>query len=129
MWKYLPRHEGPLVDPVPAVERSAPAAGAGETVLLVDDDPIVRLFVGELLGELGYGAIEASDGAAAVDMLRSDVRIDLLVTHIGLTGGMNGRHVADEARARRPARPILFTNGNAAAMAGNDTLQARLRPD
>src|SRR3546814_8221816 len=90
-WMYLPRHDGPLVDPVPAVERSAPAAGAGETVLLVDDDPIVRLFVGELLGELGYGAIEASDGAAAVDLLRSDVRIDLLVTDIGLSGGMNGR--------------------------------------
>src|SRR3546814_4992969 len=107
MWKYLPRHEGPLVDPVPAVERSAPAAGAGETVLLVDDDPIVRLFVGELLGELGYGAIEASDGAAAVDLLRSDVRIDLLVTDIGLSGGMNGRQVADEARASRPDLPIL----------------------
>src|SRR3546814_11616099 len=74
IWMYLPRHDGPLVDPVTAVERSAPAAGAGETVLLVDDDPIVRLFVGELLGELGYGAIEASDGAAAVDLLRSDVR-------------------------------------------------------
>src|SRR3546814_10632984 len=40
IWMYLPRHDGPLVDPVPAVERSAPAAGAGETVLLVDDDPI-----------------------------------------------------------------------------------------
>src|SRR3546814_14194886 len=73
-WMYLPRHDGPLVDPVPAVERSAPAAGAGETVLLVDDDPIVRLFVGDLLGALGYGAIEASDGAAAVALLRSDVR-------------------------------------------------------
>src|SRR3546814_16025837 len=124
MWKYLPRHEGPLVDPVPAVERSAPAAGAGETVLLVDDDPIVRLFVGELLGELGYGAIEASDGAAAVDLLRSDVRIDLLVTDIGLSGGMNGRQVADEARARRPALPILFIPGTAAALAGTDPPQA-----
>src|SRR3546814_5603051 len=77
IWMYLPRHDGPLVDPVPAVERSAPAAGAGETVLLVDDDPIVRLFVGELLGELGYGAIEASDGAAAVDLLdRKSTRLN-----------------------------------------------------
>src|SRR3546814_6876620 len=99
MWKYLPRHEGPLVDPVPAVERSAPAAGAGETVLLVDDDPIVRLFVGELLGELGYGAIEASDGAAAVDLLRSDVRIDLLVTDIGLSGGMRSEEHTSELQS------------------------------
>src|SRR3546814_11081166 len=118
MWKYLPRHEGPLVDPVPAVERSAPAAGAGETVLLVDDDPIVRLFVGELLRELGYGAIEASDGAAAVDLLRSDVRIDLPVTAIGLSGGMTGRQVAAEARASRPALPHLFITGYAHSVAG-----------
>ncbi|RIA37716.1 PAS domain S-box-containing protein [Hephaestia caeni] len=124
IWMYLPRHDGPLVDPVPVVEPPAPAAGAGETVLLVDDDPIVRLFVGELLGELGYGAIEASDGAAAVDLLRSDVRIDLLVTDIGLSGGMNGRQVADEARASRPDLPILFITGYADAVAGNDPLEA-----
>src|SRR3546814_13216153 len=66
IWMYLPRHDGPLVDPVPAVERSAPAAGAGETVLLVDDDPLGPLFAVELLAVLGSGAIVSSDAAAAV---------------------------------------------------------------
>ncbi|MCM8729556.1 PAS domain-containing protein [Hephaestia sp. GCM10023244] len=128
IWLYLPRHDGPLVDVAPDVAtRPLPAAGAGETVLLVDDDPIVRLFVGELLGELGYGAIEASDGAAAVELLRSDVRIDLLVTDIGLPGAMNGRQVADVARASRPDLPILFITGYADAVTGNDQLEAGMR--
>ncbi len=72
------------------------AAGAqGETVLVVDDEPTVRMLVTEVLEDLGYTAIEAADSAAGLKVLQSDVRIDLLVTDVGLPGGMNGRQMAD----------------------------------
>jgi PAS domain S-box-containing protein len=92
---------------------SAPRAGAGETVLIVDDEPSVRMLVTEVLGELGYTAIEAADGASALQVLRSDTRIDLLVTDVGLPGGMNGRQLADFGRTARPDLKILFITGYA----------------
>ena len=72
-------------------------------MLVVDDEPTVRMLVTEVLEELGYRAIEAADGAAGLRVLQSDARIDLLVTDVGLPGGMNGRQVAD-AGARAAAR-------------------------
>ncbi len=81
----------------------APRAEQGETVLVVDDEPTVRMLVTEVLEDLGYTAIEAADGAAGLKVLQSDVRIDLLVTDVGLPGGMNGRQVADAARVARPS--------------------------
>ncbi len=87
----------------PAELVRAPRAVHGETVLVVDDEPIVRMLVAEVLEELGYTAMEAADGAAGLQVLRSDVRIDLLVTDVGLPGGMNGRQVADAARVAGPA--------------------------
>jgi PAS domain S-box-containing protein len=92
---------------------SAPRAGVGETVLIVDDEPSVRMLVTEVLAELGYTAIEAADGASALQVLRSDARIDLLVTDVGLPGGMNGRQLADFGRTARPALKILFITGYA----------------
>lgn len=91
----------------------APRAGAEETVLIVDDEPSVRMLVGEVLAELGYRAIEASDGASALHILRSDARIDLLVTDVGLPGGMNGRQLADFGRIARPKLRVLFITGYA----------------
>jgi PAS domain S-box-containing protein len=92
---------------------SAPRAGVGETVLIVDDEPSVRMLVAEVLGDLGYTAIESADGASALQVLRSDTRIDLLVTDVGLPGGMNGRQLADFGRIARPALKILFITGYA----------------
>ena len=111
---YLPRHRGDDVDAdedvaVPAAERAA----AGETVLVVDDEPTVRMLVVDALEELGYAAMEAGDAAAGLRLLQSNVRIDLLVTDVGLPGGMNGRQLADAARALRPALKILFITGYA----------------
>ncbi len=91
----------------------APCAGQGETVLVVDDEPTVRMLVTEVLEDLGYTAIEAADGPAGLKVLRSDVRIDLLVTGVGLPGGMNGRQVADAGRAVRPELRVLFITGYA----------------
>ncbi len=121
---YLPRHIGPADAVEPAAEPAdAPRARAGETVLVVDDEPTVRMLVTEVLEELGYAAIEAADGAAGLKLLQSDARIDLLVTDVGLPGGMNGRQMADAARVHRPALKILFITGYAEnAVVGNGHL-------
>jgi CheY-like chemotaxis protein len=90
-----------------------PRAEAGETVLVVDDEPTVRMLVTEVLTDLGYTAVEAPDGAAGLRVLNSDLRIDLLITDVGLPGGMNGRQVADAARSVRPDLKVLFITGYA----------------
>jgi CheY-like chemotaxis protein len=90
-----------------------PRAEQGETVLVVDDEPTVRMLVAEVLADLGYTAIEAADGAAGLHVLQSDTRIDLLVTDVGLPGGMNGRQLADAARVMRPGLKVLFITGYA----------------
>ncbi len=82
-------------------------------VLIVDDEPSVRMLVTEVLGELGYTAIEAADSVSGLKVLQSDVRIDLLITDVGLPGGMNGRQMTDVARQRRPNLKVLFITGYA----------------
>ncbi len=96
------------------------ADGEGQTVLLVEDDPSVRLLVREVLEELSYVAIEAEEATAAITILSSDQPIDLMVSDVGLPG-MNGRQLAEVAREHRPDLPILFVTGyaeNAAIRAG-----------
>ena len=65
----------------------------------------------EVLEDLGYTAIETTDSPAGLTVLRSNMRIDLLVTDVGLPGGMNGRQVADARRAVRPGLKVLFITG------------------
>jgi PAS domain S-box-containing protein len=122
---YLPRHLGDAdaVDDVSSFAE-APRLGDGETILVVDDEPAIRILVAEMLHDLGYVAIEASDGPSAVRILQSAVRIDLSVTDVGLTGGLNGRQVADAAQAVRPKLKVLFMTG----YADNAVLNHR-RPD
>ncbi len=110
---YLPRHWGEIEKEGSPGNISAPARGNGETVLVIDDEPIVRMLVNEVLGDLGYNALEAGDGPTGLKVLRSSSRIDLLVTDVGLPGGMNGRQVADAARALRPDLKVLFVTGYA----------------
>jgi len=109
---YLPRHRGEAAgDDAPAQAQLAPVAGAGETVLVVDDEPAVRMLVTDVLHDLGYTAIEAADGAGGLKVLQSRARIDLLVTDVGLPGMMNGRQMADAARVQRPGLKVLFITG------------------
>lgn len=110
---YLPRHRGDADEPDASPEASPIPRGEGETVLVVDDEPTVRMLVSEVLSELGYVAIEAEDGAAGLKVLNSEARIDLLVTDVGLPGGMNGRQMADAARLARPQLKVLFITGYA----------------
>jgi len=88
------------------------AMGRGETVLVVEDDPTVRLLMVDVLDELGYKHIEVPDGQAAVPILQSRQRIDLLLTDVGLPN-LNGRQVAEIARQSRPDLKVLFVTGYA----------------
>ncbi|HEX4179989.1 MAG TPA: PAS domain S-box protein [Caulobacteraceae bacterium] len=108
---YLRRHTGPLAEANSQTVRAAPS-GDGETVLLVEDDSSVRLLIGEVLRDLGYACIEASDGQTALPMLVSNVRLDLMITDVGLPG-LNGRQLADLARQHRPGLKVLFVTGYA----------------
>ncbi|MEN1831863.1 response regulator [Pseudomonas lijiangensis] len=100
-----------------------PSAG-GETILVVDDEPAVRALMSEVLEEQGYNVLEAEHGAAALVILQSRVTIDLLITDVGLPGGMNGRQVADAARTMRPDLKVLFVTGYAEnAALEQDTLE------
>lgn len=121
---YLPRHYGEVaVDDPTAKLAVLPRSKQGERVLVVDDEPSVRMLVTDILGDLGYTAIEAGDSAAGLKVLQSDVRIDLLVTDVGLPGGMNGRQMADAARVSRPDLKVLFVTGYAEnAFLGNGHL-------
>lgn len=121
---YLPRHHGDIENEGPTTE--APRlkrAEQSETVLVVDDEATVRMLVAEILEELGYTTIEAGDSAEGLKILQSDVPIDLLVTDVGLPGGLNGRQMADAARNYRPDLKVLFITGYAEnAIVGNGQL-------
>jgi len=112
---YLPRRQGDEVSEEETQPNPAEAARAevGETVLVVDDEPSVRMLVIEVLEELGYAAIEAADGVSGLKVLQSDARIDLLITDVGLPGGMNGRQMTEAARQKRPNLKVLFITGYA----------------
>jgi CheY-like chemotaxis protein len=111
---YLPRYYGEITDDTLAHEANAlPRSDQGETLLVVDDEPIVRMLIKDVLDDLGYTAIEAGDSAAGLKVLQSSGRIDLLVTDVGLPGGMNGRQMADAGRICRPNLKVLFITGYA----------------
>ena len=110
---YLPRHYGDGVESEDAVSILPPRADKGETVLVVDDEAAVRMLIVEVLSDLGYNAIEAVDGPSAMNVLRSDLSIDLLMTDVGLPNGMNGRQIADAARSIRSGLKVMFITGYA----------------
>jgi signal transduction histidine kinase len=110
---YLPRHLGE--EEVEAFDQgvSQPLVAADKTVLVVDDEPTVRMLVIDALAELGYACLEAADGATGLRILQSNSHVDLLITDVGLPGGLNGRQVADAARALKPELKVLFITGYA----------------
>jgi PAS domain S-box-containing protein len=118
---YLPRHLGAVADEQDARDASElPEAGASAVVLVVEDEPAVRMIVVDVLSDLGYAVLEAGDGRSGLQILDSGTRIDLLLTDVGLPGGMNGRQLADAARQRRPDLKVLFVTGYAESMAVGD---------
>lgn len=110
---YLPRYEGEEAAGAARAPAGARAARPGETIVLVEDEPMVRLFMTDVLEDLGYNVLEASDGASGLNAVLSKPKIDLLITDVGLPGGMNGRQLADAARQIRPGLKVLFVTGYA----------------
>jgi len=111
---YLPRCAANEEAAVKADETAQiEPATHGETVLVVDDEQTVRMLVTDVLEELGYVAIDAADGSAGLQILESKRHIDLLITDVGLPGGMNGRQLADAGSTLRPDLKVLFITGYA----------------
>ncbi len=115
---YLPRHRGSTeTTALPAAHPGATDSDLSlaerRTVLVVDDEPTIRMLVREVLDEIGLDTVEATDGAEALAALQASGGIDLLVTDVGLPGGMNGRQLADAARTTRPGLGVLFITGYA----------------
>jgi PAS domain S-box-containing protein len=129
MCLYLPRHVGEADEPQAKVAAGAhDYTGHGETVLVVDDDSTVRMLITDLLDEAGYLSVEAGDGATGLKILQTDARVDLLITDVGLPGGLNGRQVADAARVLRPNLKVLFITGYAEnAVMGSGRLEAGMQ--
>jgi len=114
---YLPRHAtleaSAIMVPVLEGEPAAEQPRRVGRVLVVDDEPTVRMLVVEVVEELGYRVLEAQDGPSAMRVIDSGQPIDLLVTDVGLPGGMNGRQIADAALTRLPSLKVLFITGYA----------------
>jgi PAS domain S-box-containing protein len=114
---FLPRYGGVLAaeasrDAGQTGGRGGVLAGDGETVLVIDDEPVVRGLIAEVVADLGFSALEAVDGPAGLEILQSQKRIDLLISDVGLPG-MNGRQLADAARKLRPGLKVIFMTGYA----------------
>jgi PAS domain S-box-containing protein len=110
---YLPRHLGEeQIEPVHAAAPE-PLRASDTVVLVIDDEPTVRMLIADALGDLNYTCIEAVDGPSGLEALKSNRRIDLLITDVGLPGGLNGRQVADAAQALRPELKVMFITGYA----------------
>lgn len=107
---YFPRYLGDGVGARDEPENTTPAASAGEVVLLVEDNEDVRAYSAMILAELGYEVREVPDAEAALKVLGSDQRIDLLFTDVVLPG-KSGRVLADEAAVLRPGLKVLYTTG------------------
>lgn len=110
---YLPRHENVAEVHNASASRSKAAPQCGARILVVDDEPTVRMMMVDALGLLDFDCIEAHDGPSAMAILDDNPALDLLVTDVGLPGGLNGRQVADEARRRQPGLKVLFVTGYA----------------
>jgi PAS domain S-box-containing protein len=126
---YLPRHVGEVSAEQEKTAALPPAAVATHRhVLIVDDEPMIRMLVAETIVDLGYTALEAGDSATGLKILQSDVPIDLLVSDVGLPGGLNGRQMADAGRQARPDLKVLFITGYAEnAAVGNGHLMAGMQ--
>ena len=110
---YLPRSE---IDAqaAAAVDRRMPDRVAKRwIVLVVDDEANVRMLIADVLRDLGCDALEAADRPTGLKCLQERADIDLLITDVGMPGGMNGRQLADAARTNRPGLKTIFITGYA----------------
>jgi signal transduction histidine kinase len=107
---YLPQAAG-VADALPAEAGISELERGDETILIVEDDALVREYVVTQISRLGYDTLAASNAAEALAIINGPERIDLLFTDVIMPGGMNGRQLAIEAEMRRPGLKVLFTSG------------------
>jgi PAS domain S-box-containing protein len=107
---YLPRATG-LQQTASEAQASSGIQGGNETVLVVEDDSLVRRYVMTQIESLGYSTLEAANASDALRIIDDVATIDLLFTDVIMPGGMNGRQLVDEALKRRPGLKTLYTSG------------------
>ena len=107
---YLPLAMGGPSELEQPREEAAPPPGT-ETILIVEDDELVRRFASSQLSGLGYNVLEADNGVKALEIIRERDDLDLLFTDVVMPGGMNGRQLADAAHELRPELKVLYTSG------------------
>jgi PAS domain S-box-containing protein len=122
----LPRYKGDLTYAPAEGSSEDHRAEANEVVLIVEDEALLRLLIVETLNDLGYQVLETADSAAALRILQSSQRVDLLVSDIGLPG-LNGRQLADAARLQRPGLKVVFVTGYADDAAGSSFLEPGMK--
>jgi CheY-like chemotaxis protein len=110
---YLPRSkEVVTATPPPAAAPVALPTGT-ETILLVEDDSLVRAYASAQLSALGYKVVTAENGRQAIEAIERGCAPDLLFTDVIMPGGMNGRELAERLLQRRPGLKVLYTSGYA----------------
>ena len=107
---YLPRSLSPAVQETAPASRSGPRGRRDVTVLVAEDEAGVRAFVSDALAELGYDVLAAEDAAAALKLLDAHPEVGMLLTDVVMPG-VNGRRLAEQALARRPALRVVFMTG------------------
>jgi signal transduction histidine kinase/FixJ family two-component response regulator len=107
---YLPQAAGVAL-PAAELEDAAVIEGGNETILIVEDDNLVRTFVVGQIQSLGYVTLSAVNADEALVVIDGAQTVDLLFTDMIMPGSMNGRQLADEALRRRPSLKVLFTSG------------------
>ena len=107
---YLPQAAG-VADALPAEAGISEFVGGDESILIVEDDALVREYVVTQISRLGYDTLAANNAAEALAIINGPERIDLLFTDVIMPGGMNGRQLAIESQTRRPGLKILYTSG------------------
>jgi CheY-like chemotaxis protein len=108
---YLPRYVGSDTEASERVRQEQRPRARGERVLVVEDDPEVRALMLRILTSLSYAVREASSARAALEVLESEARVDLLLTDVVLPTGTSGRELAEAAAQRRPNLPVLYVSG------------------
>jgi CheY-like chemotaxis protein len=124
---YLPRSHAPITAIIPS-ETTARSSGSGETILVVEDNPEVKLVAVTLLEQLNYRTVAVDDANAALNVLGTGTPIDLVFTDIMLPGDLDGVALAQAIGKKYPRIPVLLTSGYAKAMAGRHGLPILRKP-